>query len=249
MTRLTFHPPPTHDPKYNMGSYLEVPLFRPFKFWFLKPTVSTTPPCLFSPPTMIRSLTNDPKSSTPPSIFRSYSQEIIQFLQNPTLCFTDGNKIGFTFSVEDITASYRQCNSALMFTTELQAIYNCLELILTLSSSPSILFRSFQILLPLSTRFPILFPCTLSLHVSIFCSQCSPHSLSTSSSSEPQVIMPALLHRASAVHRVYLWLSQIVASPRLSPHPHDYGTALSDTSPSLSNISPFLHQSEFLSRI
>ena len=82
------------------------------------------------------SLTQYPKSATPPSSYRRLIQEIINSFKKPTVCFTDGSKIhnrsGFAYLIGNSIYSHRHRNSASVYTTELQAICDCLEQILTL---------------------------------------------------------------------------------------------------------------------
>ena len=134
-----FHPPPSLHPDNNLRSHLERQLNRTFKFNILNPIQSTIPPWLFSPPTFNLSLAQYPKSPTSSSVYRSHFQELIHSFQQPTLCFTDGskthNKTGFAFSVENSIHPYRHRNTSSVFTAELQAIFNCLQHILSTTRS------------------------------------------------------------------------------------------------------------------
>ena len=82
------------------------------------------------------SLTQYPKSSTPPSSYRRLFQEIINSFKKPTICFTDGSKIhnrsGFAYLIGNSIYSHRHRYSASVYITELQAICDCLEQLLTL---------------------------------------------------------------------------------------------------------------------
>jgi len=64
-----------------------------------------------------------------------------EILMDPILCFTDGskskNRVGFAFSVGDTTVALRDQNPTSSYTAELQAIFSCLEHILTTTYSPS----------------------------------------------------------------------------------------------------------------
>ena len=86
-------------------------------------------------------LTQFPKNSTSAPIYRTYLEEIISSFSYPTLCFTDGskskNRVDFAFSVGDTTVALRHRNPTSSYTAKLQAIFSCLEYILTTSHSLS----------------------------------------------------------------------------------------------------------------
>jgi len=117
------------------------------------------PSCLFSSPDINLSLTKFPKRSTPPFVFRSHFQEIIYSYTNPTICYMDGSKTkgraDFAFSINNCTQAHRHRNTASSFTTELQAIFSCLEHLLTLpfSSSPTPILIISDSLAALSHQF------------------------------------------------------------------------------------------------
>jgi len=107
-------------------------------------TTSTTPPYLktpistasyqSSPPS--HHYANFPKKTTNVSVYRTHFLEILNCFPDATLCFTDGsnigNRTGFAYSINNKTFSYRHRNSASILTVELQAIFQCLESILSL---------------------------------------------------------------------------------------------------------------------
>lgn len=132
---LVFNPSPAILPNHNIRSKLERELNHSFNFQALKPILPTTPPWLFLPPTVNLSLTKHQKKSTPASTFTKLFQELIHSFQNPTVCFTDGSKnnntAGFAYLIQNSLFSYRHRNTASVYTTELQAIFNCLESIIS----------------------------------------------------------------------------------------------------------------------
>jgi len=131
-------PSPLHNlhPDHNLQTHLQRQLNRTFKFRSLNPILSTDPPWLFSPSIVNLSLTQYPKSSTPPSSYRTLFQKIINSFTKPTICFTNGSKIhnrsGFAYLIGNFIYSHRHRDSASVYTIELQAICDCLEQILTL---------------------------------------------------------------------------------------------------------------------
>jgi len=94
-----------------------------FKFHCLPPILPTVPLWLFSSPNIILSLTKFPKRWTPPFVYRSHFQEIINSYTNPTICYTDGSKTedrtGFAFSINNCTQAHCHRNTASSFITEL----------------------------------------------------------------------------------------------------------------------------------
>ena len=109
--------------------------------WLTILFLPSTPPWLFKPPKMILTLTQFPKNSTSAPIYHSYLQEIISSFSSPTLCFTDGSKskniVGLAFSEGDTTVALCHRNPTSSYTAESQAIFSCLEHILTTTHSPS----------------------------------------------------------------------------------------------------------------
>jgi len=92
-------------------------------------------------PNVIPKLCDLPRKSTIASIHRSHFLEIINAFPDATLCFTDGskigNRIGFAYSIGDQMFSYRYRASISRLSTELHAIFQCLEHILALPIPPS----------------------------------------------------------------------------------------------------------------
>jgi len=129
------------DKTYSLRHNLEKSLVRSFKFHCLSSILSTVPPWLFSSPNIILSLTKFPRRSTPQSVYRPHFQVIINSYTNPTICYVDDSKTkdraDFAFSINDCTQAHRHRNTVSSLTTELQAIFSCLEYLLTLSFSSS----------------------------------------------------------------------------------------------------------------
>jgi len=74
----------------------------------------------------------------PPVIFQSHLSEISSQFTDPVLCFTDGSKRGirtsFAYSIDTQIEAARHCDSASIFTAELQAIFCCLVTIVDLQN-------------------------------------------------------------------------------------------------------------------
>jgi len=86
------------------------------------------------------------QKTTNTTIYRTHFLEILYSFPKAVLCFTNGskfkNKVGFSYSLGDRTFSLRHRNSTSILSAELQAIFQCLEIILSLPLSHS---RSFPI--------------------------------------------------------------------------------------------------------
>ena len=78
---------------------------------------------------------------TNPMMYQSHVQELINSYPYPVTCYTDSSKLknrtGSAYSIEGEIISLRHRNSASILTVKLQAFYQCLESILTLSPSHS----------------------------------------------------------------------------------------------------------------
>ena len=105
--------------------------------------------CLLLPQTKTRykylpnaTLTSQTSQNLPPSpgIFQSHLSEITRQFTDPVLCFTDGSKrrIGtsFAYSIDTQIEAARHCDSASIFTAELQAIFCCIATIVDLQNPP-----------------------------------------------------------------------------------------------------------------
>jgi len=79
------------------------------------------------------------KKSTNPIIFRTRFLEILDSFPDTTLCLTDGskthNRAGYAYTTGDDKFAPRHRNSSSTLTTELQAIFDCLETTLNLPLS------------------------------------------------------------------------------------------------------------------
>jgi len=86
-------------------------------------------------PNIIIKLNQFPKRSINSAIYRSHFSEIINSFPNAVLCYTGGstfnNRVGGAFSIGNETTYFRHHNSASILTAELQAIFLCLENILS----------------------------------------------------------------------------------------------------------------------
>jgi len=163
--------PQPKDKIHNLRHNLEKSLVHSFKLNCLSPILPTVLPWLFSSPNIIFSLTKFPERSSPPFVYRSHFQDIINSYTNPTICYTDGSKTkdkaDFAFSINNCTQAHRHRNTTSSFTMELQAIFSCLEHLLTLplSSSPTpILIISDSLAALSSISKPSLHPLTTRTH-------------------------------------------------------------------------------------
>jgi len=99
------------------------------------PIVRDLPPWFMTPPNIVFKLCKYLKNSTIATVYRSLFLEILNSFPDAILCFTDGSKIGdrtgFAYSISDQIFASRHRNSASILTVELQAIFQCLEKILS----------------------------------------------------------------------------------------------------------------------
>jgi len=97
-----------------------------------------------SEPNVILKLGDFPKKSIIASIYRSHFLKLVNAFPDATLHFIDcskiGNRVGFAYSIGEQTFSYRHRTSSLILSAELQAIFQCLEHILSLPIPPSCTF-------------------------------------------------------------------------------------------------------------
>ena len=146
---VTASPIASHSPTFDTSSII------------LSPKISTSIAYPHSPrsPTM----DHDPSQRSlqtmqisQKSVYRSLFLEILNSFASAILCFTDGSKIGYriglAYSIIDHIFASRHRNSASILTVELQAIFQCLEKIL---STPFPQSHTFLIAFDsLSTRQP-----------------------------------------------------------------------------------------------
>ena len=136
-----FHPSSDIHLDNNLRTHLQQHLNRNFKFQALSSIFSATPPWAFSVPPINLTLTQHSKKSTPASVIKSRFQELIHSFNHPTVCFTDGskshNRTGFAYLVQNSTCSHRHRDTASVYTAELQAIFHCIQHILSSPPSPS----------------------------------------------------------------------------------------------------------------
>jgi len=97
----------------------------------------STSPCKTEAANVILKLHEVPKKSTNSAIYRSHFSEIINSFPNAVFCYTDdtkfNNRVGGAFSIGNETTYFRRRNSTSILTAELQAIFLCLENILSRS--------------------------------------------------------------------------------------------------------------------
>ena len=81
------------------------------------PVKLVTPPWVMTPPKVDLSLTDFPKKSTTPEIYRAHFSEIVNSQPNVTICYTDGsksgNRVGYASSIGHNSVVVRHRNSVI----------------------------------------------------------------------------------------------------------------------------------------
>jgi len=115
--------------------FLNHTFFKNFHFHCLPPIAPSLPPWAMTPPNIVFKLCKYPKNFTIATVYRSLFLEILNSFPGAILCFTDESKIGdrtgFAYSISNQIFASRHRNSASILTVELQAIFQCLEKILS----------------------------------------------------------------------------------------------------------------------
>jgi len=116
-------------------------LTHSFKFQTLpsSPMIPDTPPW---PSPHLKSSSTWHNTPSNPSVYCAHFLEIASRFPKATLCYTDRSKshncASFAYSIDKMVYVHRRRNIASNFTTELQAIYQCLEAILARPWPPSL---------------------------------------------------------------------------------------------------------------
>jgi len=144
--------------------YLNHSLSHHTEFNCLSPIDPIAPPWSISLPNIVLKLTELPKHSVNNTIIQAHFHKILADFPNALICYTDGsrfeNRVGTAYLISDTLYRFRLRNSASVFTAELQAIFECLQIILSIRpNSPPSHYNSYRLTL-LNVRHlqPLLLP-------------------------------------------------------------------------------------------